>query len=259
MSLKRDGYSVLDLPPEVTHYIRRVVESIEEKFVWLPNYKEHDLDAHARTAGICSGIPKQAILCEIDYFRSILGGDIHIQRKPYLRISRPGEGKDNIGYHRDTWYGDTPYELSVWIPLTDTDEGNCLYVKPGSHIAPESAYPTKRISRPDVKKGGKKHSLGFIYDPPKALSKPVKMTPVPVKVGQMIVFPLSLLHGQEINRSQYTRFSIDCRLANSLAPVKWARSRAKEYYEPLCSTEISDIAKAYYKANERNIPKQQRD
>ncbi|MCP5468967.1 MAG: hypothetical protein H7A36_00475 [Chlamydiales bacterium] len=50
-------------------------------------------------------------------FRGIFGLDISMQMNPFLRIARPNKGGDNIGFHRDTFYGGTPYELSFFVPL----------------------------------------------------------------------------------------------------------------------------------------------
>ena len=66
----------------------------------------------------------------------------------------------------------------------------------------------------------------------------------------MIVFSLALLHGVEVNRSERTRVSMDVRLANSLATVKFSRSRDKHYYEELCASPVTAAARAYYEAQQ---------
>ena len=38
-----------------------------------------------------------------------IGLDLMIQKNPYLRIARPFKSIDNIGYHRDTAYGSSPF------------------------------------------------------------------------------------------------------------------------------------------------------
>ncbi len=47
----------------------------------------------------------------------------------YLRIARPGIQSDNIGYHKDTWYGGHPAEVTAWIPLVDVDEKAAIKVR----------------------------------------------------------------------------------------------------------------------------------
>src|SRR4029078_2127052 len=93
---------------------------------------------------------------------------------------------------------------------------------------------------PDVKLGSPKHELGYPYAPrlldPKLMDK---AEPVPLQVGQVLMFPLQLVHGGGTNRSSRTRFSSDIRLANSLAPVEWSRGVRKNYFVPLCNSALT--------------------
>ncbi len=164
-----------------------------------------------------------------------------------LRIARPGKPQDNIGIHRDTLYGCTPYEISVVIPLTDTDEQSALHVIDNSHVAPESDYLYEEEDT-DVVKNSDKHNLGFVYLK-KKLSPDLKTHPVPMKVGQALAFPLSLVHGQEVNNGKTPRFSVDIRLVNSLANIEWSRTVHKDYWERLCECPVTSQARKYYEAN----------
>jgi len=62
---------------------------------------------------------KAIIEKQLPLFKSFMGLDLFVQRNPYLRMARPEKPQDNIGYHRDTFYGGSPYELSVLIPYVD--------------------------------------------------------------------------------------------------------------------------------------------
>lgn len=245
MNFIENGYEIVDLP-NGAHVVAGILK-LTAMLGKLPEYRGGDVTLHAQAAELVSGIPLQIVSSNLPYFTRLLGSDLHIQQKPFLRISRPGVADDNIGMHRDTWYGDTPYEISVWIPFTDTDEGNALRVAPGSHLWSEEAHPVERVDG-SVEKGSVKHSLGFIHGQPKRLVGGVPTIPLRVRVGQMIVFSLALLHGVEVNRSTRTRVSMDVRLTNSLAPVKFSRSRNEHYYEPLCRSPVSEVAKRYYEA-----------
>lgn len=250
MSYAKDGYEIVELGPLAQMAVGHGIYRLEAMFgAPLEAFSTHPggLDAHARAAQAVASIPRGVISAERAYFNALLGRDLHIQQQPFLRISRPGIPDDNIGLHRDTWYGDTPYEISVWIPFTDTDEGNALRVAPGSHVWSEEAHPVERFDG-GVEKGSVKHSLGFIHGQPKRLADPVGTKALPVRVGQMIVFSLALLHGQEVNRSTRTRMSMDVRLANSLAPVKFSRSRNPNYYERLFTSPVTEAALRYQEA-----------
>ncbi len=253
MSFPRDGYEIVPLSGYAMSIVRDARHKIEDVLGGaLETYHERvegeDLERHARALASVATVPKRIIRSDIQYFQWLVGIDLHIQAKPFLRISRPNVKSDNIGLHRDTWYGDTPYELSVWIPLTDTDEGNSLRVAPGSHVWSEKEHPVERIDG-QIEKGSLKHALGFIHGKPKKLADLPATVALKVKIGQMIVFPLSLLHGVEVNVSTTTRVSMDCRIANSLAPIAMSRSRDPNYYERLTVSPVTAEALRYEEAN----------
>lgn len=187
---------------------------------------------------------------QIDFFQQIVGLDLLSQAAPYLRMTRPGKPQDNIGYHRDTFYGGSPYELSVLVPFVDLEKASSLSVLSRSHCLPESLFPTKQIQNPDtdVTKGSIKHQLGFLYAPKlmdPAIEKDIE--PIPLKKGQALMFFLSTVHGSVINSGSVTRWSSDMRIANALAPIDL--SARPDYYELLASSPVTACAKKYYLAN----------
>lgn len=183
---------------------------------------------------------------------SLIGPDLHVQKYPYLRVARPGVPGDTTGLHRDVYYGASPYEISLFIPLTDLSADSALRVVTGSHREPDSAYPFTQETSPDVTPGSPKHELGFPYAPRKLdpdLER--RAEPVPLALGQALVFGLALVHGQTVNQSRLTRFSTDFRAVSSLAPVRFERGVRADYYEPFSSSPVSEQARAYLSANRR--------
>ena len=191
------------------------------------------------------------IAANLDLFRGLVGGDLHVQKHPYLRAVRPGRVTDAAPIHRDTYYGASPFEVSVLVPFTEVDAAGAMRVISGSHLAPDRDYPFEQHQSEDVTIRSPKHQLGFPYAP-KLLDPSLmeRAEPVPLKVGQALIFGLSLVHGGGINTGTRTRFSSDIRVANSLAPVQWSRGVAAEYFEPLCSTVITRTARSYLAAND---------
>jgi ectoine hydroxylase-related dioxygenase (phytanoyl-CoA dioxygenase family) len=110
----------------------------------------------------------------------------------------------------------------------------------------------KKVESQDVKQGSIKHKLGFLYAP-KVMDDAIRaqVTPIPLKVGQALVFSLSLVHGQEVNNSSITRFQSDIRVVNSMAPIEWERTVHKDYYKELCTSVLTMQAKAYIKSNSK--------
>ena len=186
----------------------------------------------------------QIIRAQQEFFVALLGRDIDVQSSPYLRITRPQKPQDNIGYHRDTFYGGSPFELSVVVPYVDVPLESALSVLPGSHLRPESDFPTVQVQSSDVTKSSAKHQLGFLYAP--KLIEPTSLTgmqPIPIQLGEALIFSLATVHGSEENRAQVSRWSSDIRVMNGLAPVDL--SSRPTYYEPLCRSVVTEMAEAY--------------
>jgi hypothetical protein len=181
---------------------------------------------------------------QLDFFRPFLGPDLLVQVNPYLRMARAGKLQDNIGYHRDTFYGASPYELSVWIPYVDLPAESSLSVLSGSHIRPEADFPVTQTQSEQVTKGSNLHKMGFPYAPKVMDPAPLAgIRMVPVKIGEALVFSLATVHGSTYNGGPTTRWSTDIRVVNALAPVDLG-SRP-DYYGPLSSSVVSDGARAY--------------
>jgi len=146
----------------------------------------------------------------------LIGLNLMVQFKPFLRIARPGNRDDNIGFHKDTQYGQSPYELAVHVPFVDLDESSSLQVISGSHLHDEKNYTSIKSKNLIVSKGSLEHSLGKPYAP-KNLAIPENANPdfLDAKVGQVAIFSPALFHGQEINNGNHTRVTTDLRIVDS--------------------------------------------
>ena len=219
----------------------------------LEDYHEHvDDDRHEATWYElatwywASGLSRRTIDAELPFLRRFVGLDLHVQRYPYLRIARPAQPGDVTGIHRDTYYGASPYEVSIVVPFTELDADSALRVVSGSHLEAAEQYPATRVESETVKSGSPRHQLGFPYAP--QLLDPEVATraePVPLQVGQALLMSLGLVHGQVENTSATTRFTTDVRVVNSLAPVAFGRGVRADYYEPLCSSPVTEQARRH--------------
>lgn len=187
---------------------------------------------------------------QLPLFKSFIGPDLFVQKDPYLRVTRSEKPQDNIGCHRNTFYGGSPYELSILVPYMNINEFSALQVMTGSHTLPENHFPTKQIknSDPAVQKGSAKHQLGFLYAPkvmdPLIASETI---PIPLKLGQALAFSLSIVHGSVVNKGRITHWSSDIRVMNAFASVDL--TARPNYYESLCSSEITLAEKKHFSAS----------
>ncbi|HXQ20487.1 MAG TPA: phytanoyl-CoA dioxygenase family protein [Candidatus Acidoferrales bacterium] len=190
------------------------------------------------------------IASHLAFFRRFIGLDLHVQKYPYLRAVRPGKANDAVPLHRDTYYGSSPYEVSVLIPFTDLSADSGLRVLTGSHVETEAAIPWTPGASGGVTPGSPRHQLGFPYAP-KLLDPALaaRSDVVPLRVGQALLFSLALVHGSGTNAGSTTRFSTDVRVVNSLAPIAWSHSVHADYYVPLCSSPVTLQARRHLAVN----------
>jgi hypothetical protein len=171
----------------------------------------------------------------IEPFLTLFGPDLDIQGAPHVRVARPDCAGDQVGWHRDVFYGNSPWELNVWFPLFALPRGAGLRYLPRSHRTPPSNVRwanDENVSSGAVTKGSIAHQLGFVYQPKTDDTiagidedDTVLLRP---RVGQAVVFFGSGVHRGQ-NRSPHTRITIDVRLKHAFAPSD-ARSG---YYKPL--------------------------
>ena len=266
----KNGWLIIDFKKRkqsIVHKIRtELLNQLRQK--WIPGLESLDTyhlhieddDRHIEIQSFLSNYYQKEnfgpmiIEENLDFFKQFIGPDLHVQKFPYLRIARPNKPQDNIGIHRDTHYGSSPYELSVSIPFTENGKKGSLGVVSGTHIMSEASLPVTSVESEDVDRGSIKHNLGFLYAP-KIMTDEIRsqVKPIPLKIGQALSFSLSLVHGQEINKSKVTRFQSDIRIVNSMAPIEWSRSVHSDYYKKLCSSAVSTQAEIYLKSNDKDM------
>lgn len=185
--------------------------------------------------------------------KELIGMNIMVQSRPYFRLARPNKPQDNIGYHRDTSYGQSAYELNVHIPFVDLDEASALRVISGSHRMTDGIFDVRESKEVPVEKGSIENRTGRPYAA-KRLRVPYGMRTVPmcIKVGQVAFFSPALFHGQEINSGDKTRISIDWHgITSTRAPIKIRTDGAQGGYEKIASSPLEKQAEEYYSVSQK--------
>ncbi|OGR84389.1 MAG: hypothetical protein A2901_08215 [Elusimicrobia bacterium RIFCSPLOWO2_01_FULL_54_10] len=183
-------------------------------------------------------------------FERFLGPAIDIQAAPHLRLSRPRLESDLVGWHRDSFYGNKPWEVNVWFPVFKLLPGAGLRILPGSQREPSRNVRDATDSDPfraGVKKGSLAHQIGHVYSPKiddtLAAMKIEDTDLIAPKVGQAIFFFGSCAHKAQ-NHSSGVRVSIDLRMKNAYA----ASGTRTGYYEPLCRGPVELCTESFHKS-----------
>ena len=179
------------------------------------------------------------------FFKELAGLDLDVQVKPHFRLARPDKTQDNIGFHRDIEYGATAYEISCFFALTDLVPEGSLQLAPQSHAL--SNVKLISVDNEEVEKGSIKHELGVPYKFQLLADDNFRsdLIPIPMKIGDVLCFNLALIHGQEINKGQNTRWTFDARIKSS-----FIKSGARDdYYKNLFQSPATEAGLSHYKNN----------
>lgn len=249
-----DGWVIVDLPNRITGSI---LSDIENKISCVPsaihNYYD-DESVKKLHVSLSKYLWKQEYSLAIadamlPIIRQLIGLDVMVQYNPYLRIARPNKPQDNIGYHKDTQYGQSPYELAVHIPFVDLDKKSAIRAISGSHLMAESSFKAVTPEGPRIEKGSIENHVGRPYLP-KCLAVPEGMetTPLCVKVGQAAIFTPAIFHGQEVNEGSVTRVSCDLRFVNCKYGDKVKLGKTHAGYVKVSESPVEVLAEKYYGA-----------
>jgi len=182
-----------------------------------------------------SNLIKTLLGSNIDEFIKLFGPDIDVQSEAYLRVSRPNFEKDFIDWHRDTFYGNSYWELNFWFPIFPLREGAGLMIIQGSHL--EAATNVHSIVdennfRSKVTKGSLANELGYLYAPKTddTIEKcdPSRIKMLTPELGQGVLFFTHAAHRAH-NSSESTRITMDLRIRNMLSPT----NTKEGYFQPL--------------------------
>ena len=257
--LSRQGWTVIDLPDaQPVHAAKSYLletlrgldgfgemERLGDYHRYIRSREQHfDVSFQVAQSYWQSQLGRKIVEKNLEVFRWLLGPDLLVQKEPYLRVVRPGQTRDATPLHRDTYYGASPFEVSVLVPFTEMTAGCGIRAIRGSHWAADSVYPFTQHDDPEVVLRSPKHQLGYPYAPRRLEAALEQQTEsIPASVGQVVLLSLALVHGGGTNSGAETRFSTDIRVVNSWAPVVVDRGVRKEYFVPLSESVVTRIGR----------------
>ena len=130
--------------------------------------------------------------------KEIIGPDILIQSKLNLSIQLPNDQSSVLNEHSDIWSADTPFQINLWIPLTNAFGTNSMFILEKKHSL---------------------HTFNTIVKKKKYNSiKPKKNQFINIPFGKILIFNPALLHGNVCNKTNKTRVSLNIRLKSLFSP-----------------------------------------
>ena len=131
-----------------------------------------------------------------------IGRDMLIQSKINLSIQMPNDQSSVLSAHSDCWSSDSPFQINLWIPLTNSFSTNSMFI----WNYEKSLKLMKRISN------------GEVLDLSPNKLKIEKRDFLKIKFGEILIFNPALIHGNSVNKTKSTRISLNVRLKSLFSP-----------------------------------------
>jgi len=134
----------------------------------------------------------------------LVGNELAMQSKINLSIQIPNDNDSMLPMHSDIYAGESPFEANLWIPLVNVEsDTRSMFIT--------SPKYNKKIDK--IIRDTKKLTILQIYNKNKKKFKFLK-----IRYGEILIFSPVILHGNVVNKTKYTRFSLNCRFKSLLSP-----------------------------------------
>jgi len=150
------------------------------------------------------------------YLDILVGNELAMQSKVSLSIQLPNDDSSLLPVHADTWSGDSPFEVVVWIPLVDCYKTKSMFILPPNESI--------KLSKNFTDLAGKNTEDLF-----KSIEK--KLNWIEINYGSVLLFNQSLPHGNRVNMESETRWTMNCRFKGLFTPYK--DKKIGEFFEPI--------------------------
>jgi sporadic carbohydrate cluster 2OG-Fe(II) oxygenase len=162
------------------------------------------------------------------YLDYIVGNELVMQIKINLSIQFPDDDSSLLATHADTWSGDSPYEVVVWLPLVDCYKTKAMYL-----LSPkETNKVINNFSKKNLTNSEKLYSH---------IKNKIKW--MNIKYGQVLIFDQALPHGNRVNNESETRWSFNCRFKSLFSP--YGDKKIGEFFQPITIKPITKKAMTF--------------
>tara|TARA_B100000787_G_C16184283_1_gene293682 strand:+ start:582 stop:1355 length:774 start_codon:yes stop_codon:yes gene_type:complete len=160
------------------------------------------------------------------YLDILVGNELAMQSRVNLSIQLPEDNSSLLSVHADTWSGDSPFEIVVWLPLVD-----CFNTKSMFFLPPKAAD--------NLSDNFKLHVQGSSEELYNAIKNDVSW--IKINYGEVLLFNQSYPHGNRVNKEGETRWSMNCRFKGLFTPYN--DKKIGEFFEPIT---IRPVTKASF-------------
>ena len=149
---------------------------------------------------------------------TLVGNELAMQNKVNMSIQQPNDESSVLPIHSDIWTGDSPFQVVLWVPLTEASKSNSMFFMP-PHASREAR---QRVATGEFKS---MDQIGSEYHS--------QMVTMIVPYGKVLIFDSNCLHGNVLNETKTVRWSMNCRFTGLLTPFTNPERRLGTYYLPI--------------------------
>ncbi len=209
--------------PEFLNNIHKIVPVEKLNDIRFPTYQKMNLAPWFRPTYYALG--QEALA-------AIVGNELAMQNRVNLSVQMPEDNSSLISIHADSFSGETPFQVVQWLPLVDAYETKSMfYLPPEKHeeFLPRLKNIAQESDSPDP-----------IYD---AVKNDVHWINVPY--GKVVIFNSNVFHGNIVNKTSETRWSLNARCTGLFTPYATSEKGLGNFYLPITLKPMSKIGMKY--------------
>lgn len=235
------GYVIFKAKKDRIDLMKRIVESEVSEFTGLANVPLENIHTVIRIDA--SNQLRMKVLNKIWesdkfnrlYFEAcreiveiLCGNELAMQKRIGMSVQLPGNFRDSLPIHADTWNGVSEYELNLLVPLIDCKNTMSLF------ILDRQSYDDAQNEFPGLLKESSEEAFNQLES---------RLTWIEIDYGSVLAFDQSLPHGFCINREKHTHWSLNCRFKSLFSPYR--DKKLGEYFMPITTKACTFVGANY--------------
>lgn len=161
---------------------------------------------------------------------ALVGNELAMQNRVNLSIQMSNDNSSLLDLHSDVYGGETPFQVVQWLPLVDVFDTKSMFILPSE----KSKAAAQRINK--LKEGG----MTQLYEQVKP-----DLVWLKIPYGKVLIFDSSCLHGNTVNLSKTSRWSLNCRFTGLFTPYTSYEKKLGSFYLPITTRAASRIGMRY--------------
>lgn len=161
---------------------------------------------------------------------ALVGNELAMQNRVNLSIQMANDNSSLLDIHSDVYGGETPFQVVQWLPLVDVFETKSMFILPQQKT---------RVVAQQLNKLGD-GGMGILYEKVKD-----DIVWLDIPYGKVLLFNSSCLHGNVVNLTPTTRWSLNCRFTGLFTPYTSYEKKLGSFYLPITARAASRIGMRY--------------